>query len=77
MTGGGVLGSGRTRHLGFFLPVAVIPAGGGGRRRLLRRTEPRAARHPRATRVGATARSLERGDSPPRPNVLSALDVWR
>jgi len=77
MTGGGVLGTGALITLGFFVPVAVIPAAVAavGGYFVARSHAPLVTRAQLA--LEQLLDRLERGDSPPRPNVLSALDVWR
>jgi hypothetical protein len=77
MTGCGALGSGALVALGFFLPVAVIPVGVAaiGGFFVSRSHAPVVTRAQLA--LEQLLDRLERGDSPPRPNVLSALDVLR
>lgn len=77
MTGCGALGTGALVALGFFLPVAVIPVGVAavGGFFIARSHTPVVIRAQLA--LEQLLDRLERGDSPPRPNVLSALDVWR
>lgn len=77
MAGGGVLGTGALIALGFFVPVAIIPAAVAavGGYFVARTHTPVVARAQLA--LEQLLDRLERGDSPPRPNVLSALDVWR
>jgi hypothetical protein len=78
VAGCGVLGTGALVVLGFFVPVAIIPAAATavGGYFIARSHAPLVTRAQLA--LEQLLDRLERGDSPPpRPNVLSALDVWR
>jgi hypothetical protein len=77
MAGSGVLGTGALIALGFFVPVAIIPAGVAaiGGFFVARTHAPVVARAQLA--LEQLLDRLERGDTPPRPNALSAFDVWR
>jgi hypothetical protein len=77
VAGAGVLGAGALAVLGFFLPVAIVPAAVTvvGGYFIARSHAPMVTRAQLA--LEQLLDRLERGDSPPRPNVLSALDVWR
>ena len=70
-------GTGALVALGFFVPVAIIPAAAAavGGYFVARSHAPIVARAQLA--LEQLLDRLERGDSPPRPNVISALDVWR
>jgi hypothetical protein len=70
------LGAGALAVLGFFLPVAIVPAAVTvvGGYFIARSHAPMVTRAQLA--LEQLLDRLERGD-PPRPNVLSALDVWR
>lgn len=76
VTGGGVIAAGVLAALGFFAPIAVVPAviGAAGGYALARSHAPHVARAQLA--LEQLLDRLERGEQP-RPGLLSALDVIR